>query len=361
MKFLSRIKSFRLNMARHPNKRTLILHVGMPKTGTTTIQETLGQNAKRLRAAGFHYPATRPFNHSNTFTPAFMDHPENTVHFKRNGIQETAAIRKEQQRLRDLWKRELRASDSRSFIISAENLSKLHPHEIEQVRQFVAAHFDDTRIIAYAREPEVHIRSTWQQHVKTLSHGETKNELLQQIINSYNLDFLEHWAKPFGRENVVARRFHRDYFLNGDLMQDFIHTATGQALELEPCHQANESLGKWSTTLLYEYNSALPLFLNGGLNPNKGLADKLNVFFGILRRVDDEKLDFTVRFTPSQAAKINRQIETINQFFEPRAVFQTIADSDEETDFPEFSDIPNDYFVQLINEYNKTIDRLAGK
>ena len=36
--------------------KTLILHIGTPKTGTTSIQNFCGLNRERLDELGIHYP-----------------------------------------------------------------------------------------------------------------------------------------------------------------------------------------------------------------------------------------------------------------------------------------------------------------
>ena len=45
--------------------RRLILHIGMPKAGSTAIQKTLSKNRAKLRSAGILYPKLdiKPENH----------------------------------------------------------------------------------------------------------------------------------------------------------------------------------------------------------------------------------------------------------------------------------------------------------
>ena len=77
----------------------IFLHVGLHKTGTTSIQNTLfsKMNSKFLEDNGYLYPKHWPSNHSIPLYSSFCNHPEK-YHInikKEQGIEEIKKINKE--------------------------------------------------------------------------------------------------------------------------------------------------------------------------------------------------------------------------------------------------------------------------
>ena len=57
--------------------KEIILHVGLHKTATASIQRTLYLNDELLKKKDYLYPKCWPYNHSIPIYSAFCDHPEN--------------------------------------------------------------------------------------------------------------------------------------------------------------------------------------------------------------------------------------------------------------------------------------------
>jgi hypothetical protein len=66
--------------------RELFLHVGMHKTGTTSIQQTLHANRARLQRAGLSYFEAEETNHSRTVFSAFAEAPHLYHANRRQGL-----------------------------------------------------------------------------------------------------------------------------------------------------------------------------------------------------------------------------------------------------------------------------------
>ena len=148
-----------------PMKR-LILHIGMHKTGTSSIQSTLWNSRAQLENYDVYYPTIQEFNHSFSFYPMFID--DHTDHvFKRVKIYEPEDMKREQEKWRQLWVKEFQLSNHKNFIISGENLSLLGKDDIRKLKEFVDPFFDEIRIIIYVREPISYMHSDLQQHVKS--------------------------------------------------------------------------------------------------------------------------------------------------------------------------------------------------
>jgi hypothetical protein len=131
--------------------RRVYVHIGLPKTGTTAVQEMLWHNRGALATAGICYPS-----------------PIYAAHF-------LAAIDLQRGRYRD-WLEPLAegawarlAEDVRSWpgtaVISCELLATASP---EQVRRALASlDFAEVHVICTARDLARQIPSVWQENVKT--------------------------------------------------------------------------------------------------------------------------------------------------------------------------------------------------
>jgi hypothetical protein len=338
--------------------KTLVLHIGMPKTGTTSIQETFGRQRGTLLKEGIHYPRKRPFNHANTFTPIFLHSRLNTIHFKQNRINTPEKAETKVDELKRYWEQQFRKNAQDIFIISAESLYRLSAQEIHDVKEFVSPHFDRVRIIVYVRQPEAALKSMWGQRVKTLSETQTQQQLFETLLGAWNFAFVRDWAEAFGRQNIIVRPFDKQAMHNSSLLDDFL-VSIGASAGLFPADSIqNEALGRHALALLYESNLRYPLFVNRAPNPDKGLSDKMGIFLKMLQRLEDEKFNVSVRLNIEQAETINTNIEIINDFLEPNQRFALVTPSQEPMSFPRFEDIPKEYLLDLINEYNKYIDQL---
>lgn len=338
--------------------KTLVLHIGMPKTGTTSIQEAFGRNNKKLRKEGIFYPAKKPYNHANTFAPIFLENRLNTIYFKQHKINTEEKAQKKVIELKRYWNKQFESNAVDTFIISAESLYRLSTNEIAELKAFVAPFFDDFKVIVYIRKPEVALKSLWGQYVKTLSEQHSPKALFDSVVKTYNYHFVERWAEAFGTDKVIVRPFEQSAMVNGSLLDDFSISIGAEAGLFPKDMVANESFGRHALALLYESNLQYPLFVNRATNPEKGLSDKMGVFFRLLQRVDDEKYDLKIHFNSAQAKKINESIDIINQYLDDEMRFDHVGICDEPMNFPNFDDIPKAFVISLINEYNKYIDEL---
>lgn len=339
-------------------QKTLVLHIGMPKTGTTSIQETFGAQRKKLRRVGICYPAQKPYNHSNTFAPIFQGTRLSSIYFKQLRINTEQKAEQKVKELKQYWQKQFQKSNESTFILSAETLYRSKREEIAALKAFVEPYFSQFKIIVYVRPPVAALRSLWGQHVKTLSRNLTQQQLLQAVMQGYNYAFVDDWAAAFGKENIVVRPFVKKAFYNGNLLDDFLISIGGEAGVFQQDAIQNEAFGKHTLALIYESNLRFPLFVHSTPNPEKGLSDKMRIFFDLLQRVEDEKFDAIIHFNAEQAKKLNTEIDIINGYLPLDQQFEHVQSSETPTDFPSFEDIPKEYMISVINEYNKYIDQL---
>ena len=153
--------------------RTVFLHIGAPKTGTTAIQSAFSNGREALERAGFHY-LSGDRNHSERLALAFWREDDAQ---KLNRLRHAEGARFSQFALRDALDDEIARSAPRDMIVSAEGLLDFTPEEVENLVTFLQSRFDRLRVIAYARHPVDWMQSAGQQGVKW--SGDTLDDLFR--------------------------------------------------------------------------------------------------------------------------------------------------------------------------------------
>lgn len=190
-------------------RRTLWLHIGMLKTGTTTLQEFLFLNRGMLARQGFLYPLCL-----KEVLPGLHEHNQVVM----AAPWQARALREETQR-----------SGCRHAIISAESLqfSRRTP---ESVRHFVgflrAAGFEEVRVIVYLRPIRELLASWASQHLRW---GATRpfdalppqQQPFARILCDYR-ELLSLWEGVCGRAALRVRLLEADSLCGGDLLRDFL-------------------------------------------------------------------------------------------------------------------------------------------
>jgi len=337
--------------------KKLILHIGMHKTGSTSIQESLGRSREFLQKNNIWYPSMSEVNHTVNFTPIFSNDPLKDITFKIKQITTMDQARKEQEAMKQVWIEELRKVSCETVIISAEGCSMLLEPRVREMKAFLDQFFDDYLILIYVREPRSFYVSVIQQMFKhtDVSFDNFSFRKPDQLFTRR----LPPYLNVFGRERVVVRPFNRKAFKNGDLIDDFFDSV---GIDIDTSHiqriYANESLGYNTTVLLSELNKRYPGFINGKYNPERGLSKNVGKIIEIFSRVDNKKLQLELHFSKEDAEYVNNEIEFINQFLNESDRFEKVEPSDTPNRFPTIKDLEDNYLIDLINEYNKEIEAL---
>lgn len=223
--------------------RTVTLHIGRHKTGTSSIQSTLAANYDLLRSRGVLYPASLPENNSSFFARAFFPKPEQHPSNKRYGHKRGKLKRLAQQRL-DALAQELAAFDGHQIIFSAESACFLPPRGIRRIKTT----FDELiaperyQVILYTRDPVSRALSGIQQNVKGngLTLEDAKQRHLEGGGKTYR-DIATDYAEVFGPEALVLRSFEAAVRSEAGLFHDFAATAGFDPAGLQTAF-ANDSI-----------------------------------------------------------------------------------------------------------------------
>jgi hypothetical protein len=219
-------------MASHKFKK-IIVHVGQDKTGTTHIQNTLFNNARKLKVHGILYPSvgiSAKAHHALSGKIIDLSEAERPRHVLLGTTQDAAHILKE-----------IEESDPmETLILSSESLGNIVEKNMEGFQKFDSYLRDfssNVRYVAYVRDPVERFPSLTSQAFMRIATV----PIIDRAINVANLMAFK---ELFG-ERFSLRVYDRAKFEAGDVLADFLKTVTDYTPlfnELEKAVHANRSL-----------------------------------------------------------------------------------------------------------------------
>ncbi len=347
-------------MFKKKNKR-LILHIGTIKTGSTSIQRSLGIEREALLEHNIYYPSIQPYNHVFSFPPIFVDDPAKSFGFRRT-LQPNEDKYEKAQNYRQVWINEFKTCQQDHFIISAEDMALpfFNKKAVSLAKEFVQPYFEEVTVIVYVRHYDTFIASHVQEVIKNGDLGADIREVTQRFMEcppqfSYRESIVK-WIEVFGQENIVVRPFDSKAFYSGSLLADFLHALDLPADEISISEiVTNVSLGKTAVSFINQFNHKYPLFTENELNPDRGFAKHIFPFY-LLQNIEDEKFRLDMVYTKEQANRFNEEIDFVNQFFTDGYQFQHVSPGNREMPHPDADNIPFDFIIELINNYNKELE-----
>lgn len=247
--------------------KTLLLHAGMPKTGTTSIQNACHATRDEiLRREGILYPAFGP-NHTNPICTLFMNNPAQHISNRMANRTSDQAIAEIRARYRDSLVADLERDDWDRVLVSAEGIANLSQEELGNIRDFFAQYVDAFDVIYYVREPISYAASVMQQLLKG---GATLGQLHRTPELPNYRGRIGNAIGAFGADNVRIRDFTSAAKSDGGLVADFCRQMDMDddtiAVVMGASRLDNESLSLESARMLSQLNTLRPLFSGGQRN-----------------------------------------------------------------------------------------------
>lgn len=208
--------------------KTLYIHVGTPKTGTTAIQSFLLDNQKVLEQKGYCY-RLMPFAYPGKASR------------RRNAHFALEKVRNEQGELDEAATLELVnsgyevvgewLSEMENVILTDESYWSYMRGDnwkiLERFIQLAKVHDAQVKIIVYLRRQDEYMASWWKQHVREGGIREPWESFLEKPSKLLNLNYskqLRGFSEYVGTQNVIVRRYERGAFLGseGTIYSDFM-------------------------------------------------------------------------------------------------------------------------------------------
>jgi chaperonin cofactor prefoldin len=180
--------------------KQIFLHIGLHKTGSTSIQYFLSYNRKLLAQLGYLYPSKK-LNHCYLASALKTSHKNNYSPEWEQTIEE------------------IENSNLDKIIISSEVFVESKTSEIidrlaEKLKDY------QVKIIVYIRRQDRKIESSFTQRVKS---GIAYNSLEQYLQKADSVNYwktLKDWSKVFGIDNIIVRPLEKEQI--PDLCLDFL-------------------------------------------------------------------------------------------------------------------------------------------
>lgn len=231
-----------------------ILHVGMPKTGSSSIQETL---FFALDDPRFVYVSAGEPNAVRVLSLLCTDWTLPEHFFGSSGADSNFRDRR-----RRSYGRKVEASLRRARahglqpILSAESCWRMSEDELQRLRSLLERQGFAVRVVAYLRTWKEWIESSYQQRCKgECIHGSKPWAVAFAPPNPSSLRYRERFEtldRVFGRENVLLRKFDPRSFPGRDVVRDFCHQL-GISIPEGRIRRSNESLSLDALKLLVAY------------------------------------------------------------------------------------------------------------
>ena len=203
-------------------RKRLVIHIGMHKTGSTTIQRFLSRNRLVLRLAGVLYPEScgadgrREPKHNALFAAISHEADHGAPH----------PVLGPSADLVEAMAGRITSSRAQIAILSAEGFSGEKPAFSSALAPL--GEYFDTRILVFLRRPDDWVESFYRQMILSREVREARSleAFLQCPATRAHLDFcgiLGWWAERFGREAVCALPYQAD--AGRDLARAFLSAA----------------------------------------------------------------------------------------------------------------------------------------
>lgn len=200
-----------------------VLHVGLHKTGTSSIQFFLNIHRRELLQCSVNSFLCDKKNHSIPIVSVYSGMPERYIQNILN-FPSIEIVEQRNKLVKNALFRQCSLNTSKYFVISGEDISLLEKDALVRLKKDLLQFFEKIVVIAYVREPVALVTSTINELHKTFggnlsSYTEEVYSTASQLV-SYRLR-LEKFVKIFGVENIVCKNFSSSEFVGNNLILDF--------------------------------------------------------------------------------------------------------------------------------------------
>ncbi len=179
------------------------LHIGSPKTGTTSLQGFLNDNQDHLRENG---------------AVNFMQ--AGRTHIAHNQLA-SAARMGETTKLFEAFEREADSMPDAQHVITSELL--FNPFTTKKLMQVLPDSFKErTKVICYVRRQDAYLEALYKQFLKNSRIEPDRQAFLAdapRLVRYFNV--INAYGRAFGQDNIVVRPFSPDTLTGGDVVMDF--------------------------------------------------------------------------------------------------------------------------------------------
>lgn len=190
-------------------KKTLYIHIGTGKTGTTALQDFFLTNRDTLKESGIEYANSGLLKNNHHL-------------ICRNYLRKDKKVQDNIDVNLSALNLEIKNSTSDIFLVSSEYFPGLSIDEIFEIKNKIEAKVIP---IVYLRRQDEFLESWYAQIVKAYQNRDSIYLLKERLIKDGIFDYLtltENWSQVNDDKNIIVRPYEKKSFTNGNIFYDFI-------------------------------------------------------------------------------------------------------------------------------------------
>ena len=199
-------------------KKTVYIHIGTHKTGTTAVQKFSAENSTELLELGIYYPTiSRPtinkISVGHHLLPWYIiNHPVPGTFY--------GEYDKKREFLFPELISNINSSACNHIVLSSEEFDRLNENEIKKLREYFKEF--NVKIIIYLRRKDSYIESMYQTDVVYNNYDNTISEYMKVMTMPQNYyQFVKNWQDVFAIENVNINFYCKKALKSNDIIVDF--------------------------------------------------------------------------------------------------------------------------------------------
>jgi hypothetical protein len=196
----------------------ILLHIGLNKTGTSSIQVFCNHNRELLYKKGLAYPDVGIHDSAHYgVTKRLLGRPDAPHVPTADDLEQ--AVR-------------AALSEGRRVLISSEYFFLAEDAAVAQIYKFFRAFSTECRVIIYLRRHDLWIASLFNQALKTSPkyspwQSDIRDYILHLLgnreIETHYPIIIDRWARHFGAGAIIVRPFEKTQFYMGNFVWDFLY------------------------------------------------------------------------------------------------------------------------------------------
>lgn len=247
-----------------------LIHIGIPKSGTSSIQAFLGLNRAALAGQGMLYAPFDPrFGSQFEFPVTALQACGATVgpelERRRLGFATQASQSAYVAAYHSFLDTRLDAAQGWGFIGSSEHIHAwlTTPERIAALDQFLSARFMQVRYLVYLRPQDELIASGYSEAIRRGATHDFQTHLDRHArLNHWS--GLKPWREVVGPARLLVRLMRPDALIGGDLLVDFCAIAGIDSAGLPRPPRVNTALSVGDIALRRRLNAVLPVLGRDG-------------------------------------------------------------------------------------------------
>ena len=248
--------------------RRAVVHIGIEKTGTKTIQKALfSARSKLLSEERILYPSIAA-NLSIYLATMFRDKTPRLLQLREPDATDDSSVAHIRQKYRASFEVDLADPNWHTLVISAEGLCGFGPQAIARLLEWLDGYVSEITVVAYVRHPVNWTRSAVPQRLKG---GATFDQLYSNMPRPRWRRRFTSWLDAVGLERFRLVSFD-DALEKDGIMASFCDAADlprETILAIAPAPRANESMSLEAALLLDSLNRQRPPFKDEKLSPER--------------------------------------------------------------------------------------------